>query len=865
MDLSTGLPVAGALVSAEAAAAEAAAAEAGDFRLALPPGTWAVHASAPGYIGMTHTRQALAEGEWRELAFAMIPAAPTEAQRAALEAKFPPAEPAPPSAAEMAALAAEGATLSSAVELPAAIRVLMTDGSVVVMALDEYLKGVVPVEMGWRLADWPLEALKAQAVAARCYAANTHKHADVGADICTTTHCQAWSATHYDTTDRAVTETHSVVARYGGQIIEALYHSHCDGHTRNSEDVWSAAVPYLRGVSCPCGFSWKSGHGVGMCQWGAGALAKQGRTFQQILQHYYTGVTISAPALPQLRDGRVDPPQGNAYTAFTFQVTYADGDGDPPVEAVVVIDGRSQALTRVSGDLASGAVYALATSLPPGDHTYRFHFDDGYGHAVDWPAGGVSNGPAVTEPTKGAPTPTPTRTPAPGEVLSAKWTQTTLADWGEGEYDGLAAAPLGNGALALAPGALSGSYTSPAQRAPLDFVALGSTWRAELPAGATLAIALRASADGATWSPWTALPDADAEREEDGAAYGELVYYAGRHVQYRVTLTRSSTALEPSLSALTVIYIDSSQGPTAAEARAQALAESKSDTAEPVVISRAGWGANEAYMTWAPEYRPVKTFIIHHTVTSSGGVDPAAVVRAIYYYHAVTHDWGDIGYNYVIDDRGNIYEGRTGGEGVVGGHAKNYNFGSIGIALLGDYESASPASAAVASLVELIAWKGNRHFVHPTGSGFFIDQTLPNIMGHRDASDTGTTCPGDGAYALLPSIRQQALTRMGRIPPAGRILEPLHGALARDVLAVRVQGSPAVTQLALYVDGAQQAVGTANPFAWKWNTAALADGWHELKLVARTALGKSHESAVMVNVDNTPPTGAASLPAYAKS
>ncbi|MFQ5945175.1 MAG: SpoIID/LytB domain-containing protein, partial [Anaerolineae bacterium] len=172
------------------------------------------------------------------------------------------------------------------------LRVLMPDGSVVVMETEEYLKGVVPKEMGTRAH---LEALKAQAVAARSYAgyAALHpRHREREADICTTVHCQVWSPQHFAETDQAVKETEGVVATYRDEIINAFYFGHCDGHTRNSEDVWSARVPYCRSVPCLAPYADMYGHGVGMCQRGAMAMAQQGASFGQILTHYYTGVEI---------------------------------------------------------------------------------------------------------------------------------------------------------------------------------------------------------------------------------------------------------------------------------------------------------------------------------------------------------------------------------------------------------------------------------------------------------------------------------------------------------------------------------------------------------------------------------------------
>jgi hypothetical protein len=182
---------------------------------------------------------------------------------------------------------AQGLAISYSASVPSNIKVLMPSGQIVTMDMDEYLKGVLPCEMS---TGWPIEALKAQAVAARCYAATSHKHG--AADICTTTCCQAWSGVHYADTDQAVVSTHNVVATYSGSIIQAYYFGHCDGSTRNSEAVWGGYVPYCRSVSCSCGYTSLYGHGVGMCQQGARAMANRGANYTQILTHYYTGIQV---------------------------------------------------------------------------------------------------------------------------------------------------------------------------------------------------------------------------------------------------------------------------------------------------------------------------------------------------------------------------------------------------------------------------------------------------------------------------------------------------------------------------------------------------------------------------------------------
>ena len=173
--------------------------------------------------------------------------------------------------------------------VPETVRVLMPDNTVRTMYMDDYLKGVVPAEVP---ASWPYDSLCAQAVAARCYASTARRHPEQGADLCTTTHCQVWRDQRYPGTDLAVDSTHKVAALYNSEVISSFFFGHCDGSTRNSEDVWGGYLPYCRSVSCPCGNTSMWGHGVGMCQEGARALARDGWDYRDILKHYYTGTEV---------------------------------------------------------------------------------------------------------------------------------------------------------------------------------------------------------------------------------------------------------------------------------------------------------------------------------------------------------------------------------------------------------------------------------------------------------------------------------------------------------------------------------------------------------------------------------------------
>ncbi len=115
-----------------------------------------------------------------------------------------------------------------------------------VVPLEDYVKGVLPYEMS---AQWPLEALKAQAVCARTYALWQTRHDGLGFDVCNTTDCQVYQGTSLagELSDRAVEETAGVAAVYGGKFAETYYCASNGGASESSENVWGGAQPYLVG------------------------------------------------------------------------------------------------------------------------------------------------------------------------------------------------------------------------------------------------------------------------------------------------------------------------------------------------------------------------------------------------------------------------------------------------------------------------------------------------------------------------------------------------------------------------------------------------------------------------------------------
>jgi uncharacterized protein YgiM (DUF1202 family) len=290
-------------------------------------------------------------------------------------------------------------------------------------------------------------------------------------------------------------------------------------------------------------------------------------------------------------------------------------------------------------------------------------------------------------------------------------------------------------------------------QADFPFYAVAPHWGADAAPGSSVQLSL--SADGATWSDPIVVYEADEDAgqpDEGGRKYGRLVASGGASfVSYQALDPAGAPTVLPDLQ---FTYIDATPGPTLDEVYAAALTPS---VAPPPIISRSDWGANESYrlnrngnVKWPPQYQTVEKVIIHHTDTANFQ-DPLVAIRSIYYYHAVTRGWGDIGYNYLVDFMGNVYEGRFGGENVIGGHAYQYARGSSGIGTMGRFSTEATTPEALTGLVWITAWVGRN--LDPLGSGPFHQRpNLPTICGHRDVNDS--TCPGEVLYGDLAEIRQ---------------------------------------------------------------------------------------------------------------
>lgn len=302
--------------------------------------------------------------------------------------------------------------------------------------------------------------------------------------------------------------------------------------------------------------------------------------------------------------------------------------------------------------------------------------------------------------------------------------------------------------------------------APFEMSHLGVRWTGS----DTAVVEVRTAPESGAWGPWRAVEVAhDLGDHRTGTVLSGLVRADGA----RLAQARARGDARD----VRVVAIDTEHGPRRLVRAGPAVAGA--DMAQPAVVTRAQWGADEGLRRRTPpSFAPVSRLVVHHTVTPNDDPDPAATMRAMYAYHVRANGWDDLGYNFVVDGAGRIYEGRwarsyaagetpTGeahdGRGVVGAHTEGENGGSVGVAVMGTFTGREPPPPAVEALQRLLAWEAGRNGIDAAGTTTWADgRVRPTIAGHRDAG--ATSCPGDQLWARLAVIRQAVAAQVGRPP-----------------------------------------------------------------------------------------------------
>jgi uncharacterized protein with LGFP repeats len=377
------------------------------------------------------------------------------------------------------------------------------------------------------------------------------------------------------------------------------------------------------------------------------------------------------------------------------------------------------------------------------------------------------------------------------------------------------------GALLLSAPALAGAASArlaslpigsgSAVRAPFGFDLVGARWRG------TGTVELRTRTARGAWTSWTTLAAGEDVHPTPGATVAEPVWTGvGRFVELRAPRT---------VHGLRAIFVNGRRGPTPTVART-----TESLTSQPVIATRAEWGANESLRRADPLYAPaVHMVFVHHTATSNsyGEADVPSILRSIYAYHVQANGWNDIGYNYLVDRFGHVWEGRYGGitRNVIGAQTLGFNTGSVGIAYIGDGVTTPLTDAARQALVALISWRLDLAHVDPRSTTQMVSGgnpkyasgvtvTLRDVSGHRDG--TLTDCPGDAIYAQLPAIAQDAYAlgqpKIFAVQASAltsypvRFAATLSGALSWTVRVLDASGATLASQS-----------GTGTSLAWSWD------------------------------------------------
>jgi hypothetical protein len=356
--------------------------------------------------------------------------------------------------------------------------------------------------------------------------------------------------------------------------------------------------------------------------------------------------------------------------------------------------------------------------------------------------------------------------------------------------------------------------TPQAAAAPIQFDMLGLHWQG---AGT---VGYRTHAVHGHWGAWRAA-DADLPQTKPPWHFGNLDWTGEADaVQFRT---------HGDISRLRAYYLQSRT--TKKRERTLSLAGS------PAIVPRTSWQADEKIVRTTPSYAPLlKLAIVHHTAGTNeySPVQAAAIVRGIEVYHVKGNGWNDIGYNFLIDRYGTVYEGRGGGitRNVIGAHALGFNSGTVGISLIGNFSSATPPPAMQSALVSLLSWRLDVAHLDPLstvaytsgGNGKFHAGkvvTLRVISGHRDTGPS--ECPGNGAYALLPAIAK-------RVAMTG--LPKLYSPVVSGALGSNVRFQARLTSVRAWTVTVSDAKGTvvvrrrgnSQLVDWTWNSTAAGKG-----------------------------------------
>ena len=380
--------------------------------------------------------------------------------------------------------------------------------------------------------------------------------------------------------------------------------------------------------------------------------------------------------------------------------------------------------------------------------------------------------------------------------------------------------PSADGAFRL----LAGEEASLLLPAPGPFRSLGFFWH-----GAPGRVQVRLQLADGSFGPAAPLAEAEDLNEGargPGAAAGDATVGALHHAYGQSAVAALLEFAGPcELQDLSLVWILPETG--AVPPPSPAPGAGPRGYPKPPVNDRASWGADPPQCGYS--YSPVTHIAIHHTASASeywstSWSECASNVKATQSYHMYTNGWCDIGYQYLVCVHGQIWEGRGGGDDVVGAH-DGYNRGSMAISNMGYFHAPynqTLNAAMIDAIGELGAWKCDQQGIDPWGSSYYLGYggTMTNIYGHRDVSLTA--CPGDLAYAEMDTIRATIDGKLQGGGGGGN--EIILDTASLQTMGTWYTGTSSVDKYGS--DYLWTSTGTGSRAAAWWTPSIPADGWY---------------------------------------
>jgi putative cell wall-binding protein len=443
-------------------------------------------------------------------------------------------------------------------------------------------------------------------------------------------------------------------------------------------------------------------------------------------------------------------------------------------------------------------------------------------------------------------------------------------------------APKVDGTVAAAvPAATADPSVLTAPKATQGFDLVGVTWDSGSAPDGT-AVQVRVREDG-TWTDWEPMPVVDggpddgspeALRARGRTGTEPLLSTGADGVQVRVDTPDGTVP-----SGLRVELVD--PGSSAADAALTPQdppASAQARAPRPAIITRAQWGADETLRNGDPGVNAqVRALFLHHTAGSNSysAAQAAAQVRSIYAYHTRSLGWSDIGYNFLVDRFGRVYEGRYGSitQASRGAHAGGFNTDTMGVSAMGNFDVARPPAALVNGASAVMGWLAERFDINPSGRVVLTSEgggtsryaagvrvTVNTISGHRDVGLTA--CPGQYLYPYLGTIRSRTAAALApglasprasaRTVPYGTSAVTVSGSVPTTMtwtLTVTPRCGPAFTRT----------VSGRSPYsvAATWDLrdgtgTAVRPGVYDLSLASRSPVGSAPTFRAQVEVLATP-------------